>query len=379
MIKYKQVLMFWNTEEWWPCWIGLVAFAVCAVCSFFNLLAPAFIVWINNPLDSLNRTIYIGVPSVFLFMLVSMSIFLFATGEGGQAKFFPLGFLLIFSICIISKWVAAEYYLHEYGIGDSIFAIGIGMVLCNVMDLFSKSDSNPKWIKIAQQTEAYIAVSLVLLLIDINELLQLAFRAVVVACVDTPILVIVMPMIGVLVFKQDRTLVIITTCVAVICGSSAGMASAAALGLDKSKAQLPIAISSLMTVPAIIFLPIFANLMHLSDDVAGAWFGGCVDSTGAVMATAALYGTSETTAPESQRAALGSFAFTVGEWFSTCSFVSIGLNLLLRPLFGQAKQTIFILAFYLLVQSTDIILTLIMAWVAFSPNVFLFCKVFIFN
>ena len=211
MIKYKQVLMFWNTEEWWPCWIGLVAFALCAVCSFFNLLAPAFIVWINNPLDSLNRTIYIGVPSVFLFMLVSMSIFLFATGEGGQAKFFPLGFLLIFSICIISKWVAAEYYLHEYGIGDSIFAIGIGMVLCNVMDLFSKSDSNPKWIKIAQQTEAYIAVSLVLLLIDINELLQLAFRAVVVACVDTPILVIVMPMIGVLLFKQDRTLVIITT------------------------------------------------------------------------------------------------------------------------------------------------------------------------
>ena len=71
-----------------------------------------------------------------------------------------------------------------------------------------------------------------------------------------------------------------------ICGSSAATAIRNSIKGKEKDQKDAILISSLLTIPCIILLPLVAQAMEISDDIAGSWFGGCVDSTGAVYATA---------------------------------------------------------------------------------------------
>ena len=158
------------------------------------------------------------------------------------------------------------------------------MFLVNV--IFPKE--TPTWLKIAQQTELYIASSLVLLLIDLQQLGTLGSRAFLVAWVDTPVLCVLMVYFGWRILKVHITDAIILCSTTLICGSSAAIAMTNALHLPKEKSELSIAISSLMTIPVIGFLPPLAMALGMNSYEAGAWFGGCVDSTGAVIATASV-------------------------------------------------------------------------------------------
>lgn len=89
--------------------------------------------------------------------------------------------------------------------------------------------------------------------------------------------------------KIDLQTAIIMSGATFICGSSAAIALGTAIGAP-SKTEMPIAIISVFTIPSIIALPYVAKSLYLSPDVSGAWFGGCVDSTGAVIAAASIYG-----------------------------------------------------------------------------------------
>lgn len=231
-----------------------------------------------------------------------------------------------------------------------------------------------------------------------------------------------------------------------ICGSSAAIALAASLGAGK-KADLPIAIISVFTIPSIIALPYIAKAIKISATVAGAWFGGCVDSTGAVIAAATIYGDTtavetaavvkmvqnvligpisvgvaavwthreerrtrelhnsledehlraksdfkpvayrtllwsrfpkfvlgfvltavlfNTAVPEQDRDDVNTFSFMVGEWYSTMSFVSIGLGLQFHELRREARLLLKLTALYGIAQMVDILSTLALSYVAFE-------------
>lgn len=175
-------------------------------------------------------------------------------------------------------------------LGDSIWAIIFGAVLRNLFAIRQNyRDRLPPWLKIAQQTELYIAVSLVLLCIDITVLRPLAPRALFVSWIDTPTLFMVVAYFGYKVLKIDMQTAIIMSGATFICGSSAAIALGGAIGAP-SKTEMPIAIISVFTIPSIIALPYVAKSLYFSPEVSGAWFGGCVDSTGAVIAAASIYG-----------------------------------------------------------------------------------------
>lgn len=179
--------------------------------------------------------------------------------------------------------------LHSASIGDSIWAIILGCFLRNVLSFSTKSNILPPWLKVAQQTELYIATSLVLLCIDITVLRPLAPRALFVSWLDTPTLFIVVAYFGWKVLKIDTQTAIIMSGATFICGSSAAIALGSSMGVPH-KTEMPIAIISIFTIPSIIALPYVAKDLGLSATVSGAWFGGCVDSTGAVIAAASIYG-----------------------------------------------------------------------------------------
>lgn len=158
-----------------------------------------------------------------------------------------------------------------------------------MISYFKKTSILPPWLKVAQQTELYIAISLVLLCIDISVLRPLAPRALFVSWIDTPTLFMVIAWFGWKVLKIDTQTAIIMSGATFICGSSAAIALGASMGVPQ-KTEMPIAIISIFTIPSIIALPYVAKRLALSATVSGAWFGGCVDSTGAVIAAASIYG-----------------------------------------------------------------------------------------
>ncbi|KAI7848325.1 hypothetical protein BDC45DRAFT_547266 [Circinella umbellata] len=401
-------------------------------------------------------------------------------------KQYPFGYVIVFFVALISKMLASNVHLNKASLGASIWAIIFGFVLRNVIDMLGKR--LPGYLKVAQQTELYIAASLVLLCIDISVLRPLAPRALFVSWLDTPLLFMVIAWVGWRVLKIDRQTAIILSGATFICGSSAAIALGASMGVPH-KSQMPIAIISIFTIPSIIALPYIAHRLEFSSAVSGAWFGGCVDSTGGVIASASIYGDKEAintsavvkmvqnvligplsvlmawawsqyelyeqrkfereeelltqqsppeqtqqnenikddngssidtaiatiamdnrqpTPPTStsknikkrdkahvllwkrfpkfvigfvltavlfnttigedgdRRTAINDFCFYVSEWFSTLSFVSIGLGLQLNEMKQNIRNLGMLCTLYILAQTVDIAITGLLAWVAFT-------------
>ncbi|KAF9107646.1 hypothetical protein BGX29_005575 [Mortierella sp. GBA35] len=442
-------LMGWNHEDWWPCWIGLFLFALVAIAVRHDVPAAHFQIWNSNPFDSLHGKGNFGL--LVLFPLQGLLVWLALWAIGAKAwQQFPKGYLVVYVLSFLSKWLAAQKSIKTASLGDSIWAILFGTILRNAMGGKALPDGRSKplvpWLKVAQQTELYIAISLVLLCIDFTVLKPLAPRALFVSWIDTPTLFVVVAIIGTTWLKIDLQTAMIMSGATFICGSSAAIALASSLGAG-SKADLPIAIISVFTIPSIIALPYIAKAIGISAKVAGAWFGGCVDSTGAVIAAATIYGDNvavetsavvkmvqnvligpisvgvaivwtkreerrtralhssledetlrsksdfkpvpygtmlwgrfpkfvlgfvltailfNTVVPSNDREAVNLFSFMVGEWFSTMSFVSIGLGLQFHELRREARLLLKLMALYALAQLVDILSTLGLAYVAFE-------------
>lgn len=277
--KQENPVRWFQTLEWQPCVIGILGFFLVFASVSAGVSDLGFHVWDQNPKDAFVGQEVVPVFVLWLFLSLWGALYVSRTDNW---RSFPQGFLVVFLASLAAKLLSAQSGLKTASLGDSVWAILFGVLVSNV---FMKSKIAP-WLKTALQTELYIATSLVLLLVNFDELAHLGSKAFFVAWIDTPILAILMTFVGARCFQVTLCDSLIVSCTTMICGSSAAMAITSSLGLPRTRADLPIAISSLFTIPVMIGLPIFAKLFRMSDYVAGAWFGGCVDSTGAVMATA---------------------------------------------------------------------------------------------
>lgn len=159
-------LMGWNSEDWWPCWIGLFLFAMVAIAVRNDIPEAHFKIWSSNPFDSLHGTGNLDL--LVLFPLQGLLVWLALWASGAKAwKQFPQGYLVVYVLSFLSKWLAAQKSIKSASLGDSIWAILFGTILRNVMGGKALPDGRSKplapWLKVAQQTELYIAISLVLL------------------------------------------------------------------------------------------------------------------------------------------------------------------------------------------------------------------------
>ncbi|OZJ06175.1 hypothetical protein BZG36_01027 [Bifiguratus adelaidae] len=284
-----KVLMWWNTEDWWPCWIGFVFFGCVVGLVQHGIPQPGFEPWLYNPFDAFANKANLGL--LVLFVAMGCMVWLAASATRLKSwRMFPAGYAVVFLIALVSKVLAANTRLKIASLGDSIWAIIFGTVLRNILTRGGANAKQPlpPWLKVAQQTELYIAISLVLLCIDFTVLKPLAPRALFVSWLDTPTLFLAVAWIGHRFLGIDLQTSIIMSGATFICGSSAAIALGASMGA-LGKADMPIAIISVFTIPSIIALPYIADGLHFSAEVAGAWFGGCVDSTGAVIAAATIY------------------------------------------------------------------------------------------
>ena len=105
-----------------------------------------------------------------------------------------------------------------------------------------------------------------------------------------------------------------------ICGVSAAIATAGAIKGDSKKLSYVISIVLITAIPMIIFMPMLANLLGLPEAVAGAWIGGTIDTSGAVIASGTLVGEEalkiSTIVKFSQNVLLGLAAFAISIYWS---------------------------------------------------------------
>ncbi|KAL1917904.1 uncharacterized protein VTP21DRAFT_3738 [Calcarisporiella thermophila] len=441
--RFLSLLLWWNTEDWWSCWIGFILLGCVVACVSHHIPEPKFLPWTANPFSSLATKGNYGLIALFPISTILLTLCL-ASLRSPSYRLFPFGFAVVWFLAMISKWLAAQKGIKSISLGDSVWAIVFGMVLRNVC---VRGEVVPRWLKIAMQTELYISISLVLLCIDISVLKPLASRAIFVSWIDTPLLFPLMAyFVGYKWLRIDIQLAIIMAGASIICGSSAAVALAASLGTP-TKAQMPIAIISVFTIPSLLAMPYVAKALRIPDEMAGAWFGGAVDSTGAVIASATIYGSKaaidsaavvkmmqnvligpisvgvaafwthvekqrelaeeerilgngetkprkksgimdslrslwqrfpkfvlgfimtavifNTAINPKHRAEVNEFCFTVGEWFSTCSFVSIGFGLQFFQLRRELRLMAALTTLYAITQISDILAGFGLCWAAF--------------
>lgn len=180
-----------------------------------------------------------------------------------------------------------------------------------------------------------------------------------------------------------------------------------------------IAIMSVLTVPLIPLVPMFATWRKFPAALTGAWIGGAIDSTGAVMTSASLLNgdtlksaivvkmlqniliapialvitliwsrrfklrilwdkfpkfvlgfllvaTITTLLPDHLGTPVVNNSFVISEWFSGVSFVLIGFDIDLISIWRQLVERRWIVSFYIFGQIWDICSTLGTAYLVFK-------------
>jgi uncharacterized membrane protein YadS len=118
---------------------------------------------------------------------------------------------------------------------------------------------------------------------------------------------------------DDKLRAVMSTALAV-CGVSAAIAAAGSVSAKKEQVTYVTTLVILVALPMMVLAPLLGHAMHLSEPVAGAWFGGNIDTTAAVMGAGTIYGeTAQKVASivkQTQNALIGVVAFALALVFA---------------------------------------------------------------
>ena len=243
--------------------------------------------WSDNIADALPLDL---VPQLLLLGLSLALVSSIAVGtikkSGKEMKKFLTGFPLIFVLAVLAYIIGNQPSLKHFDLSDELWALVFGLVISNV---FGK----PKWLVPALRTELFIKIGLVLMGAEIlfNRILTLGVYGLGVAWIVTPIVIFAMYQYGIRGLKmKNKSLVATISACTSVCGVSAAIATGAATKAKKEEVSMAISISLIFTVIMMIGEPLLIKWLNLSEAVGGAWIGGTVDSTGAVVVAGSMVG-----------------------------------------------------------------------------------------
>jgi uncharacterized integral membrane protein (TIGR00698 family) len=230
---------------------------------------------------------------------------------------FMMGFWFVFLFAVLASVIAGQKEINHYGFNNIIWAILLGMLISNTV-------GTPTFVKPALMTEYFIKTGLVLLGAEIlfKNLVAIGTPGIFVAWVVTPIVLIATFWFGQNVLKMEsKTLNITISADMSVCGVSAAIATAAASRAKKEELTIAIGLSMLFTAIMMIALPAFIKAVGMHPVLGGAWIGGTIDSTGAVVAAGALLGDTgmfvAATVKMIQNILIGVIAFGVAVYWCT--------------------------------------------------------------
>jgi uncharacterized membrane protein YadS len=197
-----------------------------------------------------------------------------------------------------------------------LWAVVLGLIANGILSALKVKE----FLRPAFRTELFIKVGLVLLGTTIN--IALVVRAGGGGVIQgifmvTTVFLFTWWLAGV--FKLPNTLRAVMAAGISICGVSAAIAAAAAVLAKKDELAYVTTMIIITAIPLMIIMPPLAVAMNLPAPVAGAWFGGNIDTTAAVVGAGTIH--SETAAKiasivkMSQNALMGIVAFILAFYF----------------------------------------------------------------
>ncbi len=233
---------------------------------------------------------------------------------GRKLKGLLLVFPILFTLTLIALILAGNAAVKEFNLEAVIFSLGIGLVISNTTNL-------PSWFKEALSTELFVKIGLVLLGTSVifGDILKAGSLGLIQALV-------VVVSVWYFAFwlckkmKIDKEMSLMLASAVSICGVSAAIATSGAIKGDSKKLSYIISLVLITAIPMMIFMPFIAEWLGLSQEVTGAWLGGSIDTTGAVVASGSLVGEEalkiSTIVKFSQNVLLGIAAFFISIYWT---------------------------------------------------------------
>ncbi|WP_408955581.1 YeiH family protein [Natroniella sp. ANB-PHB2] len=278
----------WSLEEWWTVWLGIVLI----IAAIGNIIAKPVLPgqWGGEGAESILAAIPIEiVTGILMTGLITLIIFALAVFFSNRQELsdFLKGYPVIFLLSILAYVLGNYAPLRHYGFNDVIWALVIGLVISNLIKV-------PQFLQGAVRTGLYIKTGLVLLGTSIlfDRMLALGAMGLGVAWVVTPVVLIVMYWYSQKVLKMhdNKGLAITIATATSVCGVSAAIASGTASKAKQEEITLAVSITLIFTVLMMVGMPAIVQLLGIDPIVGGAWLGGTIDATGAVVASSALLG-----------------------------------------------------------------------------------------
>ncbi len=223
-------------------------------------------------------------------------------------------FPIVFLLTIVALAIAGNNWIQEYNLEAVIFSLGIGLAISNLFRL-------PDWFKESLNTELYVKIGLVLL--GTTVIFRDILKAGSLGLIQALVVVISVWYFAFWICKKlkiDKEMSLMLSSAVSICGVSAAIATSGAIQGDSKKLSYVISLVLITAIPMMIFMPYMADWMGLSQEVTGAWLGGSIDTTGAVVASGSLVGEEalkiSTIVKFSQNVLLGIAAFCISVYWT---------------------------------------------------------------
>ncbi|KAH3757283.1 sac3 ganp domain protein [Pelomyxa schiedti] len=292
-MKWKTLL----TEEWMPCYIGLTAWALITLVAAVAPISALQGVWLTPPqwstLQNLGAWLLapisvVGVLCVGGFIVGSLTLARHVSakvqGEDAEAKTlrtYSFGLVVVFTLATCCAILGTWSGFYTFGLDCTVWSLLCGIVIANLL-----GDRLPPFLRmVSLKAEFFIKCGLVLMAVHFQSLLRLGLPGIVVSWPVTLVVLSFTWIVSRLPFFRPVAphLSMCMSCGVAVCGNSACIAVSPVVKASKSDMTLIVSILTLGNIPMMILLPRFCKLVHMSEQVAGAWFGGSLDATWAVL------------------------------------------------------------------------------------------------
>ncbi|MEW6143012.1 MAG: putative sulfate exporter family transporter [Chloroflexota bacterium] len=269
----------WKKDDWWAVWVG----GIILVLGVFRWLPslPSIKQWtgVTQAFPAGLNTI---LPTLVLFILLLAVTLPGIKLSGRSLRQFIPGFTVVFGLAFLASWVGKYAVFSGWGLETVLWALILGLIISNIWRL-------PEWLKAGAQTEFFIKIGLVLLGAEI--LFSTIVKGGVIGMGQA---LLVVPVVWFFTYWVARRFGMAKTFSSTmasgvsICGVSAAIAAGGAVKGNPRQTSYVISLVLLVAMPMLVAMPLLAKALGMAPQVAGAWIGGTIDTTGAVVASGTL-------------------------------------------------------------------------------------------
>lgn len=259
---------------------------------------------------SSENLLRIGIQFLYVFFIATLGGALL----GKPLKNYLLTFPVVYVLTLVALIIAGNGQVKALNLEAVIFSLVIGLLVGNLFSL-------PDWFRSALSTELFVKIGLVLL--GTSVIFGDILKAGSLGLIQALIVVVSVWYFAYWLCKKlkiDDELSLMISSAVSICGVSAAIATAGAIKGDTKKLSYVISLVLITAIPMMIFMPYVASYYGFSQEVTGAWLGGSIDTTGAVVASGTLVGETalkiSTIVKFSQNVLLGIAAFAISIYWT---------------------------------------------------------------